>query len=216
VGVGGPAVARWLSARVGSTGRVLATDIDIRWVREPIADNVTVRRHDVAGDTPPHESFDLVHERLVLIHVPERARAVENMAATLRSGGWILVEDFDSALQPFACPDAPTPAHELANKLRAGFRALLEARGADLAWGRRLPRSLRDAGLVDVGADAYVPIARPEARALERANVEQVRNDLIDGGLATAGEIDQHLAALDAGTIDVATGLLVSAWGRKP
>ncbi|HEY0530993.1 MAG TPA: class I SAM-dependent methyltransferase [Actinoplanes sp.] len=48
-----------------------------------------VRRHDVAADPPPEPgTFDLVHARLVLVHVPDRARALATMAAALRPGGW--------------------------------------------------------------------------------------------------------------------------------
>ena len=216
VGVGGPSIPRWLSQRVGPSGRVLATDIDVRWAQESVAGNVEVRRHDVVADEPPSESFELVHERLVLIHLPEREEALDRMISTLRPGGWVLVEDFDSVLQPFACPDEHGAAEQLANKVRAGFRALLKERGADLEVGRRLPRLLRNAGLVDVGADAYLGIATPAARGLEIANVQQIRDGLIAGGHATAEEVDAHLAAVGAGELDVATSPLVSAWGRKP
>ena len=74
------------------------------------------------------------------------------MAGALRRGGWLLIEDFDPTMQPFACPDDHGPKQQLANKVRDGFRVLLARRGADLEFGRRLPRLLRDAGLVDVAA----------------------------------------------------------------
>jgi len=32
VGAGGGSIARWLAERVGSTGSVLATDLDLRWM----------------------------------------------------------------------------------------------------------------------------------------------------------------------------------------
>jgi SAM-dependent methyltransferase len=216
LGVGGPSVPRWLSDRVGRSGRVLATDIDVRWVQGPLGDNVEVRRHDVAEDDPPPGPFDLVHERLVLIHVQERERSLRQMVGALRSGGRLLVEDFDSNLQPFACPDSSGPEQRRANKIRAGIRVLLASRGADLELGRRLPRLLREAGLVDVAADAYLPIALPAASALEQANVSQVGDELVAAGLASAEEVGAHLKALATGSLDVATPPLVSAWGRKP
>ena len=216
VGVGGPSIPRWLSERVGPSGRVLATDIDVRWAQASVAGNVEVRRHDVVADDPPSESFDLVHERLVLIHLPQRERALDRMISSLRPGGWVLVEDFDSVLQPFACPDEHGPAQQLANKVRAAFRALLTERGADLEIGRRLPRMLRNSGLVDVAADAYLGIATPAARGLEIANVQQIRDGLTAGGHVTVEEIDAHLGAVEAGELDVATSALISAWGRKP
>ena len=81
VGVGGPSVPQWLSARVGPSGRVPATDIDISWAGQIAGSNIDVRRHDVAADDPPAEFFDLVHARLVLIHV-----CVRGSACFLRSG----------------------------------------------------------------------------------------------------------------------------------
>src|SRR3954454_3844535 len=59
------------------------------------------------------------------------------------------------------CPDEYGPEQRLANKLRFGFRSLLAQRGADLGYGRKLPRLLREAGLIDVKADAFFPIASP-------------------------------------------------------
>ncbi len=216
VGAGGTTVLRGLAERVGPSGRVLATDLDPRWAEHAAGANIEIRRHDVAVDDPPEGPFDLVHARLVLIHVPLREQALRRMASTLRPGGWLLVEDFDPAMQPLACPDAHGDEQRLANKVRTGFRALLEERGADLEIGRRLPRLLREAGLVEVAADAYMPLALPTAVELEKANVNQVRDGLVAGGHVTAGEVDAHLAALDAGGLDIAMSPLISAWGGRP
>lgn len=216
VGVGGPSIPTWLADRVGPTGRVLATDIDIRWAEHAAEAGVEVLEHDVAHDEPPPGGFDLVHERLVLIHLPDREQALDHMVAALRPGGWVLVEDFDSTLQPNACPDEVGPEQHLANEMRAGLRELLSARGADMMLGRRLPRMLRHAGLEDVAADAYMALALPAAAGMEQSNVRQVRADYVRQGHVTDAEIDRHLAALAAGRLDVASPLLVSAWGRKP
>jgi len=87
----------------------------------------------------------------VLVHVPLRAQALLNLVRVLCPGGWLLVEDADPRLQPLACPDEYGPDQQLANALRHGFRQLLSERGADLGYGRTLPRQLRAAGLTDVG-----------------------------------------------------------------
>jgi SAM-dependent methyltransferase len=214
VGAGGPSVPAWLAGRVGTGGRVLATDIDTRWLDG--TPGVEVLRHDVAAEPPPDGPFDLVHARLVLVHVPDRATALARMAAALRPGGWLVVEDADPALQPLVCLENSGPAEERANRLKSGFRRLLAERGADLALGRTLPRRLREAGLVDVAADAYFPISGPACDELERASVELVRTQLVDRGLATEAEIDLHLAAVAAGSLDLATSPMISAWGRRP
>jgi SAM-dependent methyltransferase len=214
VGAGGPSVPIWLAGRVGPEGRVLATDIDTRWLDG--TPGVEVVRHDVAADPAPEGPFDLVHARLLLVHVPDRDTALTRMAAALRPGGWLVVEDADPALQPLVCLENNSPAEELANRLKSGFRRLLADRGADLAFGRTLPRRLREIGLVDVAADAYFPITGPACAELERASVEQIRDQLVDHGLATAAEIDQHLAAVASGSLDLATSPMISAWGRRP
>jgi hypothetical protein len=69
--------------------------------------------------------------------------------------------------------------------------------------------------LVDVSADAYFPIAGAACSELERATVEQIRDRLIAGGIATAAEIDEHLAAVTGGALDLATSPMISAWGRR-
>jgi SAM-dependent methyltransferase len=175
-----------------------------------------VLRHDVGIDEPPAGPFDLVHARLVLVHVPQRSTALAAMVAALRPGGWLVLEDADPALQPLICPDEYGPAQQLANRLRRGFRTLLAQRGAELAFGRTLPRLLRQAGLVDVEADGFFPVTSPACAVLETATVRQVRDRLVAGGIATDAEIDEHLANVAAGGLDLATAPLISAWGRKP
>jgi SAM-dependent methyltransferase len=215
VGAGGPSVPAWLAERVQPTGSVVATDIDVSWL-PPGAAGYEVLRHDVGVDQPPAGPFDLIHARLVLVHVPAREAALRAMVEALRPGGWLLVEDADPALQPLLCIDEHGPAERLANRLRRGFRELLAQRGADLAFGRTLPRALRGAGLVDVAADAYFPVTSPACVTLERATVEQVRKRLVAAGLATDDEIERHLGNLDGGRLDCTTSPLISAWGRRP
>ena len=216
VGAGGPSVPAWLVSRVGPSGYVLATDIDVSWLEAggPVA--YEVRRHDVGVDEPPAGDFDLVHARLVLVHVPGRDAALAALVGALRPGGWLLVEDADPALQPLICPDEYGAEQRLANKLRRGFRTLLAERGADLGYGRTLPRLLRGAGLVEVAADAYFPLSGPACTLLERATVEQVRGRLVAAGLATDAEVEAHLRNVVTGRLDLATSPMVSAWGRKP
>lgn len=213
VGAGGPGVPLWLTERVGRSGYVLATDIDTSWLS---GGDFEVRRHDVGIDPAPATGFDLVHARLVLVHVTQREAALRTMTQALRPGGWLLLEEADPMLQPLVCPDEVGPAQRLANKLKHGFRTLMLQRGVDLAYGRTLPRLLREAGLEQVAADAYFPVTAPAGAVLEVATVEQIRQRLVDAGLATDAEIDEHLDNVRAGALDLATSPMVSAWGRKP
>ncbi len=215
VGAGGRGVPDGLAARVGATGLVLATDIDTSWLGSPDGP-LQVLRHDVGTEPAPAHDLDLVHARLVLTHVPRRDEALTTMVAALRPGGWLVVEEADPGLQPLLCPDEHGPEQQLANRLRHGFRTLMAGRDADLAYGRTLPRRLREHGLRDVGADAYFPITADACTALEVATVEQIRDRLVTGGVATAAEIDEHLANVAAGRVpDLATSPMVTSWGRR-
>jgi SAM-dependent methyltransferase len=215
VGAGGTSVVSWLAKKVGPTGKVVATDIDTSRLTPAARPPVEVRVHDVGTDAPPGEGFDLVHARLVLVHVPDRERALRSMVRALRPGGRLLVEDADPTLQPLLCPDEHGPEQQLANRLRHGFRKLLADRGADLSYGRTLPRLLREAGLRSVEADAYFPVTSPACAALESATIRQIRDDLVTAGLASDEDIDRHLTNVTSGAMDLATAPMISAWGRK-
>ncbi len=167
VGADGASVVSWLAEKVGQAGRVGATDIDTSRLTPAARTPVDVRVHDVGAREPPGEGFDLVHARLVLVHVPDRERALRSVIESLRPGGRLLIEDADPVLRPLICPGEHGPEQRLASRLRQGFRKLPADRGADLSYGRKLPRLLRESGLHGVEADAYFPVTSPACTAPE-------------------------------------------------
>lgn len=215
VGAGRPTVANWLARRVGEKGHVLATDIDITGLTNHVDPAVDVQRHDVTTDDIPLGQFHLVHVRHVLLHLPARVEVIKRMISALRPGGWVLIEDYDHVM-PLVCVDAYRPEHHRANKVHAGVRALLTEHGLDLEYARALPRTLHEAGLREVGADAYFSLTAPAGNMLGVANVTQLREALIVRELASEEEVDGHLRAMADGTITIGTLPLISAWGRQP
>ncbi len=213
VGAGGRSVPEWIVEQ--THGHVLATDIDTSWLDRE-GHGFEVKNHDIGTDPAPDDEFDLVHARLVLVHVPERLHALRTMVSALNPGGWVLLEEADPGLQPLVCPDEYGDEQELANKLKMAFRSLMADRGVDLSFGRKLPRLLRSAGLVNVEADSFFPMGGSACNELERATVQQIRGDLIEADLATEDEIEQHLYNVATGRLDIATSPMVSAWARKP
>jgi SAM-dependent methyltransferase len=215
VGAGGASVVDWLARRVGETGQVLATDIDITGLADRVSPAVDVRRHDVTVDDVPLGRFDLVHARHVLLHLPTRVDVITRMISALRPGGWVLIEDYDHVM-PLVCVDAYRPEHHRANKVHAGVRTVLAEHGVDFDYARALPRILHVAGLHDVGADAYFSLTAPAGNMLGIANVTQLRETLVARSLATVDEVDGHLRAMADGTVTIGTLPLISAWGRQP
>jgi len=87
VGAGHGSVARWLCDAVGPNGRVVATDIDTRFIDAIESPNFEARRHDIAQDVLEAAAYDVVHCRLVLEHLPASDVALANMAGALKPGG---------------------------------------------------------------------------------------------------------------------------------
>ena len=56
VGAGGGSIAGWLGERVGGSGHVLATDLDVRWLEARMqAPNVEIRTLDLSVDPIPED-----------------------------------------------------------------------------------------------------------------------------------------------------------------
>jgi SAM-dependent methyltransferase len=218
VGAGAGSIAGWLGERVGRSGQVLATDLDVRWLETHLrAPNVEVRTHDLSVDPLPERSFDLVHERLVLIHLPDRGSVLPRLMAALRPGGWLLAEDFDVSVVTNAFVDPDSDEDDVRNRIAGGIQALLRQRGADPGFAHSLPRLLRENGLERVAAAGFQVVDGGEAmRALFRVNIEQSADQLLDQGLIARDELDGFLDRLDAGAVDPSSPLLVSAWGQRP
>src|ERR1700738_5415901 len=68
VGAGGGSVTEWLCERVGASGRVVATDLDTRFVETLDYPQLEHRRHNIVTDELEEGGFDLVHTRAVLTH----------------------------------------------------------------------------------------------------------------------------------------------------
>jgi SAM-dependent methyltransferase len=142
VGCGAGSVARWLADRVGASGRVLATDLDPRFVEGHGRSNLEILRHDILSDPLEDGTFDLAHERALLVHLPERQQALERMVAAVRPGGWVVAEDPDhgGAMIPALRRYVDRPKHaELWERVFQGLDALFTRAGADASFGPRLP-----------------------------------------------------------------------------
>ena len=96
VGAGGGTVCEWLCRRVGPTGRVTAMDLDARFLRALDYANLDVREENVVDADLPSGTFDLVHTRWTLMHIPERERVLQKFADCLAPGGTLFLEEPDS------------------------------------------------------------------------------------------------------------------------
>jgi 2-polyprenyl-3-methyl-5-hydroxy-6-metoxy-1,4-benzoquinol methylase len=215
VGGGGGSIAEWLCQRVGPNGRVVATDLDTRFLDVLDAPNLEVRHHNILTDELPAGRFDLVHARFLVEHLPERMTALRHMSMALKPGGWLLVEDTDSSSW-LPDPTVDAEAAALFNKWTAAYIHLCRSTEADANAGRRLYGEFHALGLVEVGAEGRVFMVRGGSPNAEvwYLTAEQVQDRIVEGGLLTTQEMKQLLALLMNPEFVWMEGLIMACWGR--
>ncbi|MFB6394184.1 class I SAM-dependent methyltransferase [Polymorphospora lycopeni] len=217
IGAGGSAVPAWLAEEVGPGGHVFATDIRPAFI--PRHPRLTALAHDIATDPVPKPPYDLIHARLVLMHLPQRERILARLADALTPGGVLCVEDW--AIQPdTAVIDAPTTGARtlFAVYQHAVARDILAAAGTDLTWAVRIHPAMRAAGLRDLDTAIHTPVwyAGSPGLALVSVNIAQHRDRLTTGAL-TDTDLDEiaRLATDPASGLVVRGHLLYSTIGRR-
>jgi ubiquinone/menaquinone biosynthesis C-methylase UbiE len=211
VGAGGGSITAWLAEQVGPIGRVLATDIDTRFVDPLASDAVEVLRADIVADALPQAEFDVVHVRLVLEHLTEREAALDNLVRALRPGGRLVVEDYDWTAFGF------DPGAEIERRATDAVLGFMAQAGFEATYGRRVVSSLAARGLVDVrgvGRSQVIDADHP-GYAFFQLSFEQLAPAIVQAGLLSereAGEVGERMAS---GAYRVITPTLVAAVGRR-
>jgi ubiquinone/menaquinone biosynthesis C-methylase UbiE len=215
VGAGGGSIAGWLSEQVGAGGKVVATDIDPRFLGAFESDNLEIIRHDITTDPMPEGTFDLVHTRMILIHLPERDEVLRRLAGVLRPGGWLVCEEFDSVS---VGADGVISPGEVTLKTHDAMQRLSTDNRVERRFGRLLFGRFRALGLAEVGADAWMSMVqvRSPMTMLLRASYELRRSAMIEAGYVTANEFEADLARMDADDFMMPSPIMWTVWGRRP
>ena len=212
-----------LSQRVGATGRVVGverSDEQVERARQFVAagclTNVDVLQADARRTGLAEGTFDLATARLVLVNVPEPEQLVAEMVRLVRPGGVVALHEADSTAQ--RC-DPPLAAQ---TRLLQLLNACAEMSGIDRSIGPRVPRMLRESGIVDVRVNPLIHVYPPGhgRRMMLLEFVENARHRILDPNLIAEVELDELTAALrrhleDPGTL-VVSSLFIQAWGRTP
>jgi ubiquinone/menaquinone biosynthesis C-methylase UbiE len=222
-GCGPLGVLDMLSRRVGPAGEVVGLDSESRMigfaqrsVAERGLDNVALIQADARSTGLEADSFDLAHERLVLITQTSPQDVVDEMARVARPGGWIMTQNVDWIT--WTCE----PAHPAWDTLLAALVKTLSSIGLDPFTGRRLPALLRDANLTDVA----IEVSGHTQQAGDPNHLLPLRlTDIFGKQMVSSGGIDaprlgqleaqlaEHLARPETFTLQP---LLFQVWGRKP
>jgi SAM-dependent methyltransferase len=215
IGPGAGTITTWLAERVGPTGHVTALDLDPRHVRG--GPNIEVREGDVRVVELPPAHYDLVHARLVLMHLPDPDAVLLRLATALRPGGLLVVSDWDTSHRDMILRVRTPAAATAFDAYQDALADQVVANGGDLAWARRVPVAMSAAGLVDLAAVAHNRLfAGGEAGCLLHAsNTHQLRDVLLQRGM-----IDEQLEVVREAMHDPET-FIYSYWmfttvGRRP
>jgi 2-polyprenyl-3-methyl-5-hydroxy-6-metoxy-1,4-benzoquinol methylase len=208
-GAGAGSIARWLCAQVGPTGRVLAVDLDTRFLDQLDEPNLDVACLDLRTEELPRDSFDLVHARALLMHLPQRQQVLDGLVAALRSGGVLLVEDADH----FPVPALDTGLY--AEVFEAFIDNAVHA-GMAKDWARRLPSELQRRGLRDVWADCDAPLFEGGSVQSEfwRITLAQARELITAEGISPQ-QLDEWDSQLGESGRWFPGAAIVSACGRR-
>jgi SAM-dependent methyltransferase len=216
VGAGDGSVARWLAGRVGPEGRVVATDLNPRFLGGHGLPNLEVRRHNIREDELETAHYDLVHCRALLMHLPDPIRALRRLVNAVRPGGWLLVEEADGSAS-FGAADAGHPRAAAFDRSSRALWAALKATGTmDLDFGGRLPTLFERLGALDIGHEGVALIGRgggPLARFV-RMTDELVRERFVAAGVLTEAGFDELGRAYDDRSFWFVGFTLFGAWGR--
>jgi SAM-dependent methyltransferase len=196
-------------------GRVVATDLEIDFLGhledEP---NIEVRRHDIVEDDLEEEVYDLVHARLVLEHIPERELCLKRLCTALAPGGLLVLEDFDwGSASPINEADRPLFDEVLAAAVET-FRSV----GYDDTWARRMFGGFREAGLVEVGAEGWVPVGRAGTAIAEwwQLSLEKLRPVVLARTSLSDDVFERYMDMVSAPDFAFVFLTLITAWGRRP
>ena len=212
VGAGGGSVARWLAERVGETGSVVATDIDVRYLTQ-LPSNVEVRRHDLMSDLLDTAAYDLVHGRAVLQHLADPQVGLGRMGNAVAPGGWLVVEENDLGLFTMTAH----PEAERATAIMQDLSTRWTAMGVlDAFFGRKVPGLVHELGFEAFAVDTTTGIGTRGDAVYDTMRLAWPHTR---PGAAAAGLDEAALACLDtvweSPSTWAVTMTLFAAWARK-
>ncbi len=211
IGAGTGTVSRRLLGEAG-VASVLAVDRDVRFLDARPAPGLRTLQADVTAPDFAPGSFQLVHARFVLMHLPERERLIGTFAELLTPGGVLVLSDAVDLTSERA------PATPYSTAMRAMWQGLGATIGTDVSPVPSYPHLLRGAGLDHVAAEIHVPplvpgspISRFWADTWQRS-----REAMLSTGLVDAAGIDAAVRYLESDTCAALSAGMLTAWGQKP
>ncbi|MDZ8050985.1 MAG: class I SAM-dependent methyltransferase [Aulosira sp. ZfuVER01] len=197
VGAGAGSIMRWMADIVGKNGSVVAVDLDTQFLKDPLPSNVEVLKEDIRHLALENQSFDLIHARFVLIHIPDFRVALSQMLSLLKPGGWIVLEEPDFAAARAIVGNSETL--QSVNRVNQAILRMFTNKGLDYALGVKLPAILQRLGLQNLSVENDTPLANGGfgiATVMKMSAIQLVEK-YIATGQATDHDIEQYCQFAD-------------------
>ncbi len=191
VGAGAGSIAAWLASEVGPSGKVVAVDLDTKFLRG-LPKNVDVVQGRVGIASNLAADFDLVHARYVLIHNSDVREVLQSMLATLSPGGTLLIEEPDFSVAS-ALVGSP-PLKQSFSNVREAIRCMFGDRGMSYSLGRELPELVRETGATLDAVEYDAPAAKGGsalARMMQQS-AAALRDKYLATGKVTAADLSNY------------------------
>jgi ubiquinone/menaquinone biosynthesis C-methylase UbiE len=215
VGPGAGSIMTWMGEVVGPTGQVVAVDLDPKFLGEAGQSNVDIMRADIRTAQLPEQSFDLVHARYVLIHIPDYEAALNRMLGCLKPGGWLLLEEPDFS----ASRGIAGSAEQLAavGRVNRAIKVMYDKLGMDYALGRRVKSLLQDRGLqsVTVENDGAPALGGSGLATIMKLSAVQLRGKYLATGVVTAEDLDRYCRFTESPQSSAVYYATIAVSGRK-
>lgn len=192
VGPGAGSLMQWMGERVGPSGQVVALDLSTKFLPAQRPAHIEVRQGDIRTASLPQGSFDLVHARYVLIHLPDYEIALSRMLAALKPGGWIVLEEPDfSASRGIVGTAAQLAAMQHINQ---AIHRMYESRGMDYALGLTLLPLLHARGLCDLSMENDAPVSAGGSglATMMAMSARQLREKYVATGVVSEADLQHY------------------------
>ena len=192
VGAGAGSIMRWMSGIVRESGKVMAVDLDTRFIADTSLSNVEVIQADIRQISLKSNSFDLIHVRNLLVHLADFQVALGKMLDLLKPQGWLVIEEPDfTAARPIYGKE--TECQAVTNVNKAICRMFAE-RKLNPAFGVKLPSILQQLGLSQLRVENDVPLSQggSEVATMMKMSAMQLAEKYIATGEATAEDIQKY------------------------
>lgn len=213
VGAGAGSIAQWLANRVGHFGKVVAVDIEPDYMAGVTAPTLEFRRQDISTTPLEEGTYDLVHCKILLMHLADRERVLGEFAKALKPGGHLLVEEAD--IRSIQRVDPPSP---LLTRAAMALETFFYFGGADPGYGMKLLPAFRRTGLEVLGTDCQltaVQAGSPEMQSIS-LSLAKLAPMIVKVGLMGQKEIEAAFDLLNHPSDTVIyTPTTVSVWGRR-